>query len=914
MIIREEDHLAHYGTPRHSGRYPWGSGGPETTRNRSFRDSVEAQRNKGLKDVDIAKGMGITTTQMRARIALETNAERQDNINQALRLQEKGLSNVAIGQAMGVNESNVRGWLAPGALDKTKVLTATADSLMREVDEKGIIDIGVGVANQLDITQTKMNNAIAIAVEKGYRVHTVPVPQVGTGKDTRVKTLSPPGTTWAQVAQNKRDIKQIGTFSEDGGRTHPLFQPPMPVSSDRVAVNYAEDGGAKADGVIYVRKGVEDVSIGSNRYAQVRISVDGTHYLKGMAVYRDDLPDGVDLVFNTNKSKKLPMMSTNPKADQILKPMKRNQDGSIDKNNPFGAQLKRQIIKTDDKGREKLTSAMNIIHDEGDWENWTRALSSQILSKQSPELAKGQLDMTYERRRQAYDEITALTNPAVRKKLLEGFADAADSAAVHLKAATLPKSSYHVILPLQSIKPTEVYAPKFQNGTVVALIRSPHGGTFEIPELVVNNRNREGAKHVQPGARDAIGIHPKVAERLSGADFDGDFVLVVPNDRGLIKSTPALEGLKGFDPKAAFPAYPGMHPIGKNQQAEMGKITNLIADMTIRGASNEEKAAAVRHSMVVIDADKHNLDYRASAKANNIAALKSKYQGGAQAGASTIVTRASSKYYIPERRAARVNEGGPIDKATGKKVFVDTGKVIPDRKKITDPVTGRTVYVDTGKTKVKQQRVKKLAVFDDAHDPRISSGQPIEVIYANYSNSMKALANAARKEMVNTKTIPYSKSSKAAYSNQVASLNAKLNVAIKNRPLERQAQVIAGALVSQKRQANPDMDDDTLKKVKNQALRDARARTGADKHRIDITEEEWNAIQAGAISNHKLTQILDNTDMDKVQALATPKTKVLMTPSKTARAHQMAVLGFTQAEIAEQLGVSLTTLKDSIAE
>ena len=53
--------------------------------------------------------------------------------------------------------------------------------------------------------------------------------------------------------------------------------------------------------MIYVRPGVKDLRIGDKRYGQVRIMVDGTHYLKGMAVYKDDLPPGKDIVFNTNK-------------------------------------------------------------------------------------------------------------------------------------------------------------------------------------------------------------------------------------------------------------------------------------------------------------------------------------------------------------------------------------------------------------------------------------------------------------------------------------------------------------------------------------------------------------------------------------------------------------------------------------
>jgi hypothetical protein len=540
---------------------------------------------------------------------------------------------------------------------------------------------------------------------------------------------------------------------------------------------------------------------------------------------------------------------------------------------------------------------MNIVNEEGQWGEWSKNLSSQMLSKQSPGLARTQLDLTYKTKKEEFDEIQRLTNPAVKKRLLESFADDVDSSAVHLKAAALPRQGSHVILPIESMKANEIYAPKYDNGERVVLIRYPHGGKFEIPELTVNNRQPE-AKKLLGNAADAVGINHKVAERLSGADFDGDTVLVIPNNSGRVKSEPALEGLKNFDPmKYKLPDdAPKMSP--RTKQVEMGKVSNLITDMTIRGANNAELARAVRHSMVVIDAEKHHLDYRESARANNISQLKEKYQGGPRGGASTLISNAgsSSTIKIAERKPRSAKEGGPIDKATGKKVFVPTG----------------STYVDKdGKVKPHLVEVTKLGYVDDAH--KLSSGTPIEKLYADHSNKLKALANDARKNMVNTKNTPYSPSAKAAYSNEVASLNSKLNTALRNAPLERQAQVLANATYSAKLRANPDMDPIEKKKIKSQALAEARARTGAKKQAIDITDSEWAAIQAGAITSNKLSDILRNTDLDLVKKLATPRAAVLMTGSKQAKAKALLAAGYTQAEVAQAIGVSVTTLKKGLS-
>ena len=898
MIRTEEAHLAHYGILRRSGRYPWGSGSTQNKRNKDFLDYIGGLREKGMTDTQIAKGIGISRNELTAARSIARAQQKQQDILTAQRLKEKGWSNVEIGKRMGRNESSVRALLNPGEKDKADALQTTSNFLKDQVNEKGMIDVGRGVEAWMGVTRTRLDTAIAALREEGYAVHNIQIRQIfGQDQFTHMKVLAPPGTTLSHVQQNRKDIKQIAGYSDDHGRSFFQVQPPLSINSKRLRVNYAEDGGGKADGVIYVRPGKKDLELGSDHYGQVRIAIDGTHYIKGMAVYKDDLPPGVDLVFNTSKSH-----SDSPRKKDVMKEMESDPDF------PFGSVV-RQLPPDPKTG--KLTSAMNIVGVregsgvEGSWDRWSRTLSSQMLSKQDPSLAKQQLDLTFERRQNEFNEINSLTNPTVRKELLLKFADQTDSAAVHLKAANLPRQATKVILPVSSMKPTEVYAPSMRNGEQVALVRFPHGGTFEIPQLTVNNNNREARKLLGTSAKDAIGINHQVAHHLSGADFDGDTVLVIPNNRRTVKTTDPLEGLKGFDPqtyKIRDPQIPRMNSVQKGQ--EMGKISNLITDMTIHGANTDELARAIKHSMVVIDAEKHGLDYRQSEKDHGILALKERYQGGKRAGAQTLISRKGSTERIPQRELRKAKQGGPIDPVTGKKVYVPTGRMRPQFKK------GK----ETGVMEPVTQTVQKLAVRDDAFSLVGPRNTAMENLYASHSNKLKAMANQARKEAVAIKPDPANESAKTAYRNEVASLNAKLNLAKKNAPLERQSQLLANATVSQKRQSNPHMEPEDVKKIKQMALNEARKRTGAKKDKIIISQPEWNAIQAGAVSPSKLQEIFTHSDVDTVRTLALPKHAPKMTTAKFARAQRMLDNGYTQQDVADALGVSLSTLKVALNE
>ena len=889
--------LAHYGVKRKSGRYPWGSGKDPHQHSGDLLSTIKDLKAKGLSETEIAKGLGMTTTQLRAQKSIAKNEKRKADVAMVARLKEKGMSNTAIGRRMGINESSVRALLDPTLKERAGSTEALAKELKKQVGKDGLLDVGLGVEVNMGVTSTKMKTATAMLEAEGYHVHKVKVQQQTTGKFTEMKVLVPPGMDYKTVLAKRGEIKAPGVNIEDRGRTVYGIEKPTAVSSKRLKVRYGNEGGADMDGVIELRRNVKDLSLGGSNYAQVRISIDGTHFLKGMAMYSDDLPKGYDIRFNTNKK------PTGNKLD-ALKPMK------DDPANPFGAVIRRQM-HYESNGKKKL-SAINIVNDEGTWGDWSKTLSSQFLSKQPVSLAKQQLKAARDKRKAEFEEIMALTNPSVKKKLLQSFADSVDSDAVDLKAASLPRQASQVILPVPKMKTTEVYAPNFKHGEKVVLVRHPHGGRFEIPELTVNNKNPHARKTIGTKVKDAIGIHPKVAERLSGADFDGDSVLVIPNNSGKVKTSPALKGLNGFDPKAMYPEYPGMKRMtSKQTQLKMGEVSNLITDMTIKGATQSEIARAVRHSMVVIDAEKHHLNYKQSEIDNGIAALKKKYQGRANAGAATLISRASSKVYVPDRKPRSASKGGGIDKKTGRKVWEETGKTY------NKPVFGEDGETIVGwKTEKSILKSKKLAETHDAFSLVSKDGSTIETVYANHSNELKAMANEARKATLTIPSVRKNPQAAKTYAPEVKSLKAKVNEALRNKPRERQAQVLADAVVRAKKQADPTLvkDKERIKKVRRQALAEARSRTGAGKKPFSITPQEWRAIQEGAISQAALNKVLELADESVVRELATPRSQPKVSSSMVSRAKAMSSRGKTAAEIAEALGISTTSVHRALEE
>lgn len=835
------DIIEHYGVKRRSGRYPWGSG-EDPQRSKDVLTRVDELRGKGLTEKQIAEELGMNTTQLRTEIAWANEVRKQVLMDSITSRKERGMSNTDIAKELGIAESSVRNYMSNKDKVKTDQLENITKTLEEAVNQHEYLDIGVGTELQMGISRTKLKAAVAKLKEEGYVEHEIYVKRLNDpSKYTTIKVLTKE-TDLEVVKQNSDKIRPPEVYFEEGGRTSLGLKPIKMVDFDRIQIVGVEDGGEDRDGLMELRRGVDDLNLGNAKYAQVRIGVGGTHYLKGMAMYGDDLPDGVDIRFYTNKSKNL-------SKQEVLKKLKDNP------NNPFGATIK--------VGGQK--GALNIVNEEGDWNEWKSKLSAQFLSKQPLALVNDRLNATKSRLEAEFDEINILTNPIVKKHLMAKYAEGVESKSKHLKVLGLPRTKGHVILPFPEMNPNEVYAPNYKNGEKVVLVRYPHGGTFELPELTVNNKG--AAKGAIGNALDAIGIHPSVARKLSGADFDGDTVYVIPN-KGQVKTSRTLKELANFDPNMYRVDHPTITPDRK--QKLMGQVSNLITDMTIKGATQSEIARAVKHSMVVIDSEKHQLDHKQSAIDNGISALKKRYQthtnpltGKESKGASTFISK---------------------------------------RKDVKEVVVNET----TGKRKTVVNNL-----YDKVSDVReLSSGTAVENLYVDYVKDLRNIATKSKKIVENIPSIKRDKDAAKVYSKEVKSLETKLNVALANAPRERQAQLLANNTYY--KNLDYDMDKDQKKKLKSQALAEARVKTGAKKSLVDITDREWEAIQNNAISNNMLDQILNNADMDKVKKLATPKTTIKLTGAKISRAKTLLNNGYTYAEVAESIGVSVSALRDNI--
>lgn len=906
-IPSNESVLEHYGTKRHSGRYPWGSGKTPYQHSGDFLSRVNELKKNGLSEKNILEAinngmldeykMGLTEF----RIALQKAGHDRKALeyDQIRALKDDGLGWKAIGDKLGMSESSVRSKYNNGIGEKASQAEKIAETLRKEVDKKGMIDISEGANQVLGVSESKLDEAAYILeAEYGYKRYGVGIRQpTNVRQQTNITVLAKPEYDQKYAYQHQDQIDSLGDYhSDDGGDTFTKLQRPASLDSSRVSIQYGDEGGLDKDGVMEIRRGVPDLDLGKSHYAQVRILVDGDHYLKGMAVYSDDLPHGVDIRFNTNKPSGTPKM-------KVLK------EAKADPDNPFGAAIKAngQSTYIGADGKEHL-SPINKLKEEGDWDTMSRNVSSQFLSKQPKKLIENQLKLTVADYQAQYDEIMQYDNPTVKKKLLNDFADTCEGTSMTLKASAFPGQSTKVILPINKIKETEAYCPTYENGTQLALIRYPHAGTFEIPIVTVNNKNLHGKRNLGQ-IQDAIGINAKVAERLSGADFDGDTVMAIPmSDKVKIKSTHPLDDLKDFDPKTAY-AVPEGNPNHvrlmkkEEKQKEMGIISNLITDMTLRGADEKELARAVKHSMVVIDAEKHKLDYKRSERENGIQELKQKWQirvdeegNEKYGGASTLLSRRKQTVRVPERRGSV-----RVDKETGEYIYKESGRTFTDPK--------------TGKERLAEDTVSLISETKDART--LSSGTIQENLYADFSNKLKAMANQARKEAVNMKGIQRDPQAAKTYATEVASLKEKYNNMIANKPKERKAMLIANANIKAKIQEqglNPAIDKKEIKKISSVEMQRARDSVGASgrKSKVTFTDKEWEAVQAGAISDNMLTKFLNSSDSDEIIKRAMPKTTSVMSSAKMSKAKAMLRSGYTYKEIAQACGVAESTVYSAL--
>jgi len=1031
--------VAHDENPpgRGSGRYAWGSGENPRQHQFDFLSEVSNLRKNGYSDEEIAKvligekakpselkamifssvtvsnskinemrksgmtdsqitevifGPGFTVNDLKAKMAIADKRERMEMVKLVTEEYAKTITDAnpkgnksEVARKLGINESSVRSYLDEAKASNGNKYWQTADELRRAIDKSGIgvIDVSKGTEISLGVTDNTKKVAIALLQEEGYVKTWVQIPQMGTHEKTTMMVLAAPpseGESYkdviSKVQKNKYDISSIDDYSPDAGISFFVPEYPSSMDSNRIYIRKSSEGGKDKDGVIELRRGVKDLSLGNSQYAQVRIAVDDSHYMKGMAIYSDDIPEGYDVVYNTSKPDDWPMIGPD-KNKEILKRLK------DDKDNPFGATIKEggqsyfedpkgiyvkdgegyKKAKKSDQGKQRYSlSPINKINEEGDWDTWSRNLSSQFLSKQPLKLINQQIDLTVASKKAELDEIMNLTNPVIKKKLLSDFAEQCDKQAADLSVKGFRNQAFQVILPVTGLKETEIYAQNFKDGDTVALVRYPHSGIFEIPVLTVNNKNKAG-KDILGNAKDAVGINPKTAAILSGADFDGDTVVVIPmkSNNVNVKSRKPFKELIDWDFHDIYRLPDDAKaPAERTKQQEMGKVTNLIMDMTLAGAEDEDILKAVKHSMVVIDMVKHRLDYKQSEKDNDIIALKKKWQGtsrnGQPKGASTIITRAKSEAHPNKRREiTRESDMTPEElKAfrSGKKIFrsidpelanliktespelyskqvadklgISESQVksyIGDRVRIKDPAkmteqelaifeSGHKVYRQT-KPKPRQEKIPTMYIHDDAMDLVRDPTNAKEVAYARYANTLKDISNQARREYRSIKPTKIDPVAKETYSKEVAELNSLLRVAKSNSPRERKAQRLANKIVAEKIKSNPELENDNehLSREKGRALNAARAAVGAKKQKIVLTDRQWQAIQANALSTNTVTEILMNSDTDRFRELATPKNRVGLSNAQLAKAKAMINTGmYTNKEVAESLGISTSAL------
>ena len=313
--IDEVYELKHYGVGHldggRSGRYPWGSGeNPYQSDKGSFIGLVSDLKDKKMSDKEIAEALnmteleyksrwaiamnsyyrsqgwsekkradhfGLTINQLRQSVAIGEAEERLYNIGLVTKLKNTGMSVAAISRETGIPDSTVRDLLAPGAEEKANKINKISDALKQELELHDYIQVGSGVEAYLGTTKTGLNNALYNLQQQGYVVTSVQVQQQNAkGNKTTVKVLAPPGTTYGQVKENIGNVAlpfevHIDRDTDDVVK----IQYPKSLDSSRIAIRYGDEAdkngvtGSDKDGVIEIRRGVADLSLGESHYALI---------------------------------------------------------------------------------------------------------------------------------------------------------------------------------------------------------------------------------------------------------------------------------------------------------------------------------------------------------------------------------------------------------------------------------------------------------------------------------------------------------------------------------------------------------------------------------------------------------------------------------------------------------------------
>ena len=992
-----------------SGRYHHGEG--ENPHQHDYDPEYEfaQMKHRGASEEEILKAMGLSTTEYRKLVKELKSKDMTARHEDVVKLSEMGLGATAIAKELSkrygyeISEGTIRGDLkriAAGEKVRVTKLEATKKILidtLNEHTEDGkpytFVDVGEGSEKYINVSQVLKDGAVSAIARENTDVfeHVIQVAQVNNSQQkTTVKFLVKVNDPSLTEGKSETEVKKAAAaylhqhYDEMAPITSSVIgaaegvpssvrkvEYPVSISHERVMIGYSDDpvngdDNLAKDGTMIIRPSAKDLTMtdcdtqtGVTHYAQVRIAVDDSHYCKGMAMYgrEDQFPPGVDVIFYTNKT-------SNKSWDKVLKEFKKTKDENgnivVDKDNPFGADLKAtgQRYYYDENGEKKM-SAVNVLREEGDWNEYRKSLSAQFLSKQNLAFARNQLNTSIDNAKTQFDEIAAVKNAQVRNKLLEDFAESCDAKAIDLSAAATTGQLTQVLLPCPSLKSTtynddgsikeygHVYAPNYPDGHKLAIIRYPHANICEIPVLIVNNSNPEGKTQIGRGL-DAIGLPKSALDQLSGADTDGDTGTCIDvtklEELGLhVDTTKYFDELIGFDSKAAAPMT-DVTVLNKNWNArsdgtsgktmskrdrglQMGRITNCISNMQkATGVTRDEMVRAMKYSMIVIDAYKHNLDWKGAEQEYGIKEIYDKYSSGDKKAIWTV-SKASTQggletqdFKYESYTKADGTEGQKkvyINTETGEKYWSYTGREYEKLKE--DPTTGKK----TGTGEMVKATQKSTGMEDawrrgeDATALVSAYNTPMEQEYAKYSNAMHDIANQARKMMVNnTETVVATAEVKAQYVNEVASLKAKLEVAQQNAPKERLAQMYAQAALKSWKANNPEdaKDSDMLKKKRTYFQNQARARTGANGSgtRVKISAKEYEAINAGAVPKNTVTDVLKRCDKNTLNKQAVPHDESAVSDFAIAMVKQWASQDpstrISQELLAKQIDISVSTV------